>query len=63
MRVYGKHSTVATLLPFIKSEDTVNHLEVLSVDFRELFNNKANSDVEIICGKETFFVHKAILSG
>ncbi|XP_037034067.1 speckle-type POZ protein B-like [Bradysia coprophila] len=60
MRIYGKHSTTVTLL--VQPDETVNTLEVLSVELGELFNNKKNSDVEIMCGNETFYAHKLILS-
>lgn len=62
LRIYGKYSTSVTLLPLLRSEG-VNTFEVLSVDLGKMFNNEENSDVKIICGNETLYAHKLILSG
>ncbi|KAG4071672.1 hypothetical protein HA402_011826 [Bradysia odoriphaga] len=62
MCIYGEHSTSTSLLSLYKSKGTVNPVEVLTVDLGQLFNNKSNSDVEIVCGTETLYAHRLILS-
>lgn len=63
MRVRGKSFTSMTVNPLTNFRKSVNTLETLSTNFGHIFNNKQNSDVEILCGDETFYAHKVVLAG
>ncbi len=61
MQIFGKfYSTSSTRLEL---EENPDRLQILSADLGGLYNNKKCADVEIACGTETFYAHKAIMCG
>lgn len=63
LQIFGEFYNTSSTLLLPEKKKNVDTLPILVSDLGELLNNKKYADVEIACGSEMFYAHKAILCG